>query len=590
MRFGRCSPPQPPRPGAVFGLLAAIWLTGGAYAGAWSLVAQPGVPGAAFQRPGQAPAGKPAPQTPSGSFAGRVTTAEDPATGIARARVILSAEALAAPRVTITDAQGHFFFEQLPAGAYSMTVAASGYAAQRHLPRQSGPARPLLLAHGERVTGIDVSLPRAGVIAGQILDEDDRPFVGAIVEALASRTEGGQAVLVPLSSATTDDRGEFRLAGLPAGQYLVSASDPAFADVGDHKGPLRYAATYHPGVVRVDQAARVTVTPAGESGRVVFKLQIVRAAHISGLIRVPGDRQLASGTVALSPVHTESLPTGPFDDVRMDADGGFQFRNVMPGEYQIRARAETDPRDLAMFATYLVTVNGHDVTNVRMALLPGASLEGLVAWEAVGIRAPATFEGVRVRAPLADGTDFGDALTGEVGADGRYHVRGLMPGSHVLSVEGLPHPWVLKSVLWRGRDITDAAIDVASQDRLADINITLTDAATEVNGTVTDHRGRPVIDALVLIIPVSSNAWTRTSRRLGRLQTSERGTYRLRGLPPGEYRVIAMSGLDASEIYQKELLATLVAAGSALTLEERQSRVVDLGLTPLSALRRTPAR
>ncbi|HVL67564.1 MAG TPA: carboxypeptidase-like regulatory domain-containing protein [Vicinamibacterales bacterium] len=524
----------------------------------------------------------------TGVISGRIVTDDDPPRAIARARVILTADTLPDPRVVITGADGAFSFEKVPPGSYTLTASASGYAPQYYGARRAGPPAPVVLGDGQRADALEIVLPRAGVIVGQVMDEDDRPFVGAIVDALVSRTEEGRPMLVSLSSATTDDRGEFRLTGLPAGQYYVSALDPAFAHVGDHTGSLRYTATYYPGVLFVEQATRVSVVPGVEPDlKIAFKLQIVRPATVSGIIATPDRKQLMSGAVIMSPVHGEALASIPSDDVRILPDGSFTFRNVAPGMYQIRARAELDPYSVALFATYRLRVHGRDIRNVEMLLLPGATVNGTVQYEAVATPRPPTFTGIRVRAPFSDGSIFGDALTGDVTPSGNFSIRGLMSGTHYITVEGLDYPWVLRRVLWRGQDITDVAIDVQSQELVENVQITLTDVTSDVSGTVRDAKGRPAADALVMIIPLAQHFWTRTSRRFALTYTDANGRYRVRGLPAGDYRAVASVEFDESEIYRTEILNQFVAEGMALALADREARTVNLGLTALSTLGRT---
>ena len=527
---------------------------------------------------------------PGGALSGTVVEAGDPVlpVPIARARVILTSAALEEPRVAITRDDGTFDFEQLPPGEYHLAASASGYARQAYLQRRTGTPAPITLPHGERRSGVEVPLPRAGVIVGQILDEDGRPFVGATVNALRSRMEGGQATMLSLATATTDDRGEFRLTGLAAGQYYVSAFDPSFGNVGDHRGPLRYTATYFPGVVFVEQATRVSVIPGQEAEvRAVFKLQIIRPARLTGRLTLPDAGRLATGAVMLAPLHGEGLATMPSNEAELLPNGRFTFRNVPPGFYEIRARGETGPGAIPRFASYRVQVSGRDLSNLDMVLRPGARLDGTVSYEAVQTRRPERLP-LRVRAPFADGSSFGDTVTGEVADDGRYEVRGLMPGVHVVTLEGLTYPWVVKEVRWQGQDITDTGLEVAPRDVVPDVRITITDVTTEVTGTVTDLRGRPVADALVLVIPLAPQFWSRLSRRFGLLTSTEDGTYRVRGLPAGEYRVAATLELDESEIYRKDILRKFAAEGRALTLEDRQSVALDLTLISLSALSTPP--
>lgn len=540
---------------------------------------------------GPVPAGEPVPagatsrtNLATGSLAGAIVSSTDRAP-LARARVILTSQVLTEPRVTIAGVNGAYRFDRLPAGSYSLTASASGYAPQEYGARRAAPAAAVPLNDGQAITGIDIALQPAGVIAGQIRDEDGRPFVGAAVEALVSRFTDGQATLVSMSTAQTDDRGQFRLTGLPAGEYYVSALDPAFANVGDATGPLRYTPTYYPGVVFAEDATRVAVTVGVEPPPINFALKIIRPARVTGLLYTEDRRQLVSGSLIMSPIHGEGLTSVPSHDAMIRGDGTFVFRNAPPGRYQIRARGEVEPGGTALFATFKVVIEGQDITDVNMLLIPGASVSGSVLVEAVGTPRPAAWPGARVRAPLGDGSPFGDAPTGDVRPDGSYSIRGIRAGAHVIRVEGLPFPWLLKSVTHRGQDITDLGLEAESRQRFEDVRVTITDVASEVSGTVMDTKGAPVADAMVVILPLSQQFWSRTSRRFGLLRTDAGGRYRLRGLPAGEYRAIASIELDETEAYRRELLQTFSQAGVPLSLKPLEQRRLDLPLTSLAPSR-----
>jgi hypothetical protein len=496
--------------------------------------------------------------------------------------VVLNSPALTEPRVTLSGADGTYQFQHLPAGSYSLSATRGGYAPQEYGQRRFAAAMVVPLGNGQRLTGIDFALAPAGVIAGRLLDEDDRALAGATVEALISRTENDQPVLVSVATAQTDDRGEFRLAGLPAGQYYVSAFDPAFAGVGDETGPLRYTPTYYPGVAVVEQAARVGVTPGVEPPRINFKLKIIRPSRVSGSIAAEARRPLLSGAVMLAPIRGEWLNAVPTQDVVILPDGSFAFRNVPPGTYQIRARGQVEPGGKSLFATYKVLVDGRDIGNVELLLQPGASIAGHLAVEA-GRPAKPDLGKVRVRAPFSDGSSFGDTVTGEILPDGSFMVGGLMAGSHTLAVEGLPYPWVVKSVTYRGQDITDAGIDISGrQQRFDDVRVVVTDVASELSGIVRDQAGAAVPDATVLIVPLSEMFWTRTGRRLGVLRTDAAGRYRVRGLPAGEYRAVASLEMDESEAYRPGLLRNFREIGAVLSLKPLEQRALDLSLSSMT--------
>jgi hypothetical protein len=571
---------------ALLGALGSLLLGCGlmaaqaAAAGPWS--GTPLSPPAVLQSTPPARAGA---RAGTGSITGRVVSSPDDLP-LGRARIIISSPTLPEARVAISGADGTFAFDRLPAGSYSLAASRSGYAPQSHME-----ARPpsIVLADGQSVKGIDVALLPAGVIAGRILDEDQKPFAGAIVDALVPRTLDGQATLVAVATTESDDRGEFRLSGLAAGQYYVSAFDPAFANVGDESGPLRYAATYYPGVASVEQAARVAVTPGAEpAAGISITLKLVRPAHVSGRITPPDRRQLVSAAMIMT--HAGGASAIPAEDATILPDGTFTFRNISPGRYEIRARGEVAPGKMACFARFRVFVDGNDITNIQMPLLAAATVSGTVRFEAVRTPKPAGMAGLHVRAPLADGTSFGSGLPADVNPNGTYAIRAVMAGSHLLSVQGLTSPWILKSVTFAGQDITDTGLEANAGQRFENVRITLTDAATELSGLVRDAKSQAVPDAMVLVIPLAPQFWHPGSRRFAVLRTDGDGRFRIRGLPEGEYRAVASLDVDESDAYRPAVLEPLSEAGVALSLKPLEQRVLDLPLTRASALRRASAR
>lgn len=441
------------------------------------------------------------------------------------------------------------------------------------------PAAPPAVATAPLPEEAELTEAPAGVIAGRILDKDGRPFAGAVVEAVAVQFQVGRESLAPVARAESDGRGEFRLDGLAAGRYLVTATDAAPAIVlSDETGPLRYPPTYFPGVVQPAKAQRVTVKPGAAEPRVEFRLQWVRPSRVSGTIRTEDGRQLLSGAVLLTPEASGGVSAVPPEDVTILPDGTFIFRNVPPGRYQIRARGETEPQGDPLFATFSLSVDAHDVENVTLILGPGGSLEGHVTVDPEATARRSSYSGMRVRAPFADGSSFGDAPTGDVLPDGSFRIRGVMSGAHYVAIEQLPPAWVLKSVMHRGEALIDVPFDVAKGERLRNVRVTITNLFTEVQGTVRTAKGDPAPGAVVIVLPVSSQFWTRTSRRLHVGRTDARGRFLVRGLPAGEYRAFASLDLDEAEAYQPEILHRVAPAGIPLSLGERERRALDLQL------------
>jgi carboxypeptidase family protein len=127
------------------------------------------------------------------------------------------------PRTVITDADGRYAFDDVEGGRYSVTAQKPGFA----LP--NGPLlQNVTLAPGAPRQDVNLLLQKGAVIAGRVLDDTGEPVVdvrvmvmrGGAVAPNAPFT-GPEGPFVPGGQGQTNDLGEFRLFGLPAGEYVV---------------------------------------------------------------------------------------------------------------------------------------------------------------------------------------------------------------------------------------------------------------------------------------------------------------------------------------------------------------------------------
>jgi hypothetical protein len=127
----------------------------------------------------------------------------------------------------VTDAGGRYRLAGLAAGNYKISASSKAYV----LANQNTdiePAKWITLDGDEAKEDVDLSLARGGVITGRVTTSDGRPLIATRVWLYALLQQGDRTEYKPyfgqfIEMFETDDRGVYRLYGLPAGRYILSA-------------------------------------------------------------------------------------------------------------------------------------------------------------------------------------------------------------------------------------------------------------------------------------------------------------------------------------------------------------------------------
>jgi hypothetical protein len=566
---------------------------------------------------------------PTGRISGRVVAA-DSGRPVKRARVFVTAAELPGGRGVLTDDTGVFDLTELPAGRYSLTVSKSGFvslAYGQRRPLQAG--TPLQLGDGEQLKGVQFQLPRGGVIAGRVLDEDGEPVPGAMVRVMRYQYQQGDRRLTPAGGAQTDDRGQYRVWGLMPGDYYVNAltrlpgaggrgfpgglpggpppppgggppgpgggrggRSGGFADIVgalaggnaaanmalfggiDDQEQVNYAPTYYPGVTSVAEARPVTVGVSQEVLEINVALQLVRTARIAGRVTNPDGTPTTAGNVNLMPdgANGRGAQIGTSYGGRIQWDGAFSIASVPPGRYTLRARG--DDSETPQFAVQPIIVGGGDVNDLTVVLSAGAAITGTVTFLPGGSQTPDITQ-VRISAPSTDQGGFGPQANARVGKDGSFTLAGVSAGPHLIRPNGNMRGWALKSVTIGGRDVTDTPIEIRTGQTLSDVAIVFTDALTEINGTITNTQGAAVPDYTVLAFTTDSTLWRPQARQIMTARPDQTGKFRIRGLPPGEYYVVTVDPAEQGEWFEPAYLDDHRSGAARVTLSDGDVKTQD---------------
>src|SRR6187401_2799048 len=248
-------------------------------------------------------------QSPSigtATLSGIIVAANEARPPVRRATVTLTRNIPEDVRVTATDEDGRYTFAQLPAGSYTLSATQGPYLPMNFgAPLPGMPGSPVVLREGQVLAVTPIALTRGGVIAGRLSDRTGQPAADVSIEAVQVISLGGQLRQRTSARGTrvlTNSHGEYRIFGLPPGDFVVtargnstavkdSASAAEFAWVTQQLGTAPPSArsfvnapTVFPGATSEASASVIRLAPGEERVGVDFAIQSVPVANVSGTV------------------------------------------------------------------------------------------------------------------------------------------------------------------------------------------------------------------------------------------------------------------------------------------------------------------
>jgi hypothetical protein len=295
-------------------------------------------------------------------------------------------------------------------------------------------------------------------------------------------TEGSVRQQLPVSTTfdqrfKTDDRGVYRIYGLPASRFIVSVQGDA---------PSRSTWIFHPGVTEEAQAGQIDVVAGRVIENVDIKLPpITRVYGASGRVvdQATGKpvSKIRLGWGMLVDNHTRSFFSA--NDPLSDEQGVFHILNLATGRYAVyvpmNSRSEYYSDELVFELT------DQDVTGLEIRARPAASLSGVVVIE--GSRDPSVLSELQHLVVSVGrhtgGPEIGASAT--VGADGRFRIPGLPPDRFLfyLSSETPRRRFSLSGVERDGVRLPDW-IEVADGEQVTGLRVIVAYNAGVVRGQV----------------------------------------------------------------------------------------------------------
>jgi len=511
---------------------------------------------------------------------------------------------------TSTDAGGRFEIRDLPDGSYTVNVQPpGGFIAP--------PPVTSVRVDGGRAAAVTIKVERGGAIEGRVLDGDGDPVARVMVRGLSWMTMNGTRRLVPRGSASTNDLGRYRLYGLPAGEYVVTAIVRSPEDMST---PMPgFAPTYFPGTADFGAATRISVVGGAEVSGIDIPLQSATLASITGTVSMPGRQPLAADAqpfVSLVSADDQAISmSGPIRDPRT-----FRFVGVAPGDYYLVAQGPRTTGNAGASSARLAAVAPVHVAGanlvVDLELNAGATVSGSVRLEGhpriADIAGPdekpltALSRVSVVPRPLTTGFTMSVMAVGppaRVAENGTFTLSGIR-GQFLFDVYG---PSALTSVRLNGRDITGTPLELTGAENLEGLEVVVTTDVGTIRGRVLDQNGRPTGQALVVAIPADPDRVYTLSpfvRSTGTVDTATwptrtpdvattatpgatnaawvTGDFAFRRILPGKYRLVAydgkpggVGGPDVDDIRKSAVSAKTITVevGKTVTIDLTVSRM-----------------
>jgi protocatechuate 3,4-dioxygenase beta subunit len=406
-------------------------------------------------------------------------------------------------------------------------------------------ATPVTAVPGSDVTNVDISMPFGGTISGRIRVQGSGSPGTPIANASVFVSRFSANNFSGTFSTRTDVNGNFFFGGLRKGEWVVRAEAPGFITA------------YHSGVPD---------SPAADNGS-AMPIAIDLQDPINHGNVTMGGVSLAQGGGSISGQVTRSdggpVPQGTqiqalvgaggflsranfVTSANTDALGNFTISGLAPGRYLIQAIGNQFPNGTAM--GWYPTAATSPASAIPVTVTTGVTTLGVnfTVLGFTGGTTPRTISGA-VRDTNGDPIRFGNVQAIEpflqfgirgisINGDGSYTIPNLPPGKWLVRAQT---ETTFEMRLFPNEVVVPAGalVDVTAGDQTG-INFTLPATAGTIQGLVTtpsdpNNPGSP----LVPVPGVQVSARNFFDNNVVSFVTRQDGTYLIRGLPPGDYKI-----------------------------------------------------
>lgn len=545
---------------------------------------------------------KPTPEPPRSTVRGRVIYA-DTGRAVRRAGLMLMSARGAGSREAsgLTNERGEFEIKGVTEGRYFISVSTPGVLTPFSAVGSLDQIRPDNFAAMEAevskdfqevvVNGINdadviVTVKRGAAITGRIMYADGTEAAGVRVEILRKKDGQYSPVITSLGDIfgamfggasggmRTDDRGVFRVAGLPAGDYIVRAvenvshtektnrrgDDEFMAIIGFN--PSSMVATYYPNTSDAKKAEIIKVALGQETAEINITLPDRELHDLKGVALNKATREpLKNVEITLkSETNIASIFGAESESGRKittDEKGRWSYKQLPAGKYTLTAKPQeyesTESRNSQKpkppkFAQTQkeIVIEDKDGDDITVELSYGASISGTIAFDsgqpfAQPIFVVASDENGKFSASDYVGSPYGDDGKAVAKKTQEFKIEGVPAGkifvnSSSTSETDAAQQFYVKSILYGGRDIGRATLETKEGEEIKGVQIVLSRDVGKLKGAVVNADKSAAAGARFWLVPTDKRLWNNSYANIY-AQTNSDGEFEIAGAP-GEYFIV----------------------------------------------------
>jgi hypothetical protein len=482
----------------------------------------------------------------------------------------------APPRIAVSDREGNFEFRDLPPGRYTAVAQHKRFSGPSI--NSPPPSISVAVANGQTAQA-EIFMTPTGVVRGRVRDASGQFASNVQVEALVIAYNSGLPFLQAAITKTSDDRGEYRLFGIPPGDYYIGATPRPPSAIAARAGGDRSVKTFHPNAFDISRATKITIHGGEDIQNIDIAIQTPPMFKISGTVSTtvpvaapPPTAQGAFAVIQQNQNATVQLILSSRDLIKPDggnsggtstsvtgtAPGPFEISNVLPGSYDLVAVFNGNS-DAPALARTVVDIRNQDVGGLVMTIREGFVITGSVTFDGAAPQQGA----IRMAFMPADALRrVGVAIPANFAPEGSFTIPGAPDGRLRLAVAPLGPDLYVDDMRQAGVSIFDSGFEIRGRNP-DPIQVLIKSGAGSLEGTVQDASGKLLNSGVVALVPA-------TRRENDALYYSTRsdssGNFNIRGIAPGNYKLFSWDVMPQGAHYNAAFLEKYEERGVPITI------------------------